>query len=218
MSDHHHHALSNEHQKLYDWAFVLAIFTIVYNIAEGIIATVLGLDDESLALFGFGADSFIEVISGIGIAQMVLRIKKHPESHRNKFEKSALKITGVAFYILVFALVTSSIYNIYTNHQPITTFWGLVISSISILVMWGTIIWKSRIGKALNSEAILADTECARVCIYMSVILLISSAAYELFHLPYVDSIGTLGLAYLSYKEGRECFEKSASDKYCNCH
>jgi len=62
--------------KLYKLAFGLAIFTIVYNIVEGIISTYLGYEDESLALFGFGADSFIEVISGFGIAHMVLRIRK----------------------------------------------------------------------------------------------------------------------------------------------
>lgn len=209
--------LNKEQVKLYSIAFALAIFTVVYNIAEGFIATTFGYEDESLALFGFGADSFIEVISGIGIAQMILRIRRHPESNRGQFERTALRITGFAFYLLVIALVSTGIYNLVTAHKPITTFWGVIISSISIIIMWGTIIWKSKIGKALNSDAILADTECARVCIYMSVILLISSGFYELFSWPYIDSIGTLGLAWLSFKEGRECFEKAASDKYCSC-
>lgn len=219
MAGHADH-LSLEQNKLYNLAFVLAVFTIVYNVAEGLVATIFGFEDESLALFGFGADSFIEVISGIGIAQMVYRIKSRPESHLSKFEKTALRITGFAFYVLVVALIITSVYNIYTNHQPSTTFWGLVVSCISIVVMWGTIIWKSRVGKALNSQAILADTECARVCIYMSLILLVSSLLYLWFKLPYVDSIGTLGLAYLSYKEGKECFEKAANDSYedCQCH
>lgn len=50
---------------LYKIAFGLAIFTILYNLVEGLIATYLGYEDESLTLFGFGADSFIEMISGI---------------------------------------------------------------------------------------------------------------------------------------------------------
>ena len=53
-------------KKLYNIAFGLALFTIFYNIAEGIISTYIGFEDESLALFGFGSDSFIEVISGLG--------------------------------------------------------------------------------------------------------------------------------------------------------
>lgn len=65
-----------DNKKLYKIAFGLAIFTIIYNIAEGIISTYLGFEDESLALFGFGSDSFIEVISGLGIAHMIVRIQK----------------------------------------------------------------------------------------------------------------------------------------------
>tara|TARA_R110002050_G_scaffold59259_2_gene132623 strand:- start:77501 stop:77749 length:249 start_codon:yes stop_codon:yes gene_type:complete len=42
----------------------------------------------------------------------------------------------------------------------------------------------------------------------MSIILLISSGIYELIAIPYIDSIGTLGLSYFTFKEGKECFEK----------
>ncbi len=65
-------------KNLYKIAFGLALFTIVYNIEEGLISTYLGFEDESLALFGFGSDSFIEVISGFGIAHMILRIQNYP--------------------------------------------------------------------------------------------------------------------------------------------
>jgi len=170
-----------------------------------------------LALFGFGVDSFIEVISGLGIAHMVLRIRQHPESNRDTFERTALRITGFAFYVLVLGLVTSSMYNIYIGHKPETTFWGVVISIISIAVMWLLVFGKTKTGKALQSEAILADAQCTKVCIYMSVILLISSGIYEVTNLAYIDSIGTLGLSYFAFKEGKECFEKAKSNKHCAC-
>lgn len=206
-----------EIKKLYKVAFALALFTIFYNIIEGMISTYLGFEDESLALFGFGSDSFIEVISGLGIVHMILRIQKNPDSKRDDFEKTALKITGVAFYLLVFGLVITSVYNIWTGHKPLTTFWGVVISIISILVMWLLVYWKRKVGKKLNSEPILADANCTMVCIYMSIILLASSGIYELFEIPYIDSIGTLGLSFFAFKEGKECFEKANSDAYCSC-
>ena len=202
---------------LYKIAFGLAVFTIVYNIAEGLISTYLGFEDESLALFGFGSDSFIEVISGLGIAHMILRIQNNPNSKRDDFERTALRITGIAFYILVFGLVITSFYNIWQAHQPQTTFWGVIISIISILVMWFLVLWKRKVGNQLNSAPILADANCTMVCVYMSIILLISSGMYELFGIPYIDSIGTLGLSYFAFKEGRECFEKAKSDKNCCC-
>ncbi|WP_229239675.1 cation transporter [Echinicola soli] len=207
----------DDHKRYYKVAFGLAVFTILYNLAEGILSTYLGFTDESLVLFGFGTDSFIEVISGLGIAHMVIRIRRNPGSKRDEFERTALRITGFAFYILVAGLVITSCYNIWTGHQPITTFWGVVISGVSILVMWALVLWKRKVGKKLQSEPILADANCTLVCVYMSVILLVSSGLYAWFGLPYVDSIGTLGLSYFAFKEGRECFEKARSDRYCCC-
>ena len=208
---------TTDQKRLYKIAFGLAIFTILYNLVEGHIATYLGYEDESLTLFGFGVDSFIELISGFGIAHMIFRIQRNPNSNRDDFERTALRITGYAFYTLVIGLLITSIYNIWIGHQPKTTFWGIVISLISIAVMWALMYSKTKVGRLLNSEAMLADVECTRICIYMSVVLLVASEIYELVHLPYIDSAGTLVLAYLSFREGKECFEKANNDMYCSC-
>lgn len=206
-----------DHKRLYRIALALAVFTIVYNLAEGIIATWFGFHDESTTLFGFGVDSFIELISGLGIAHMVVRMQMNPTANSDPFERTALRVTGVAFYLLVVGLLVSAAYNLWSAHKPITTFWGVIISMISIVVMLVLIYWKTRVGKQLHSEAMLADAQCTRVCIYMSVILLVSSGIYELTHIAYIDAIGTLGLAYFSFKEGKECFEKAKSDTFCAC-
>ena len=202
---------------LYRTASWLIVFTILYNLVEGLLSVYLGFEDESFTLFGFGVDSFIEVISGVGIAHMILRVKARPGSNRDDFERTALRVTGTAFYILLAGLVAISFYNIWTNHKPETTFWGIVIAVVSILIMWLLILEKRKVGKKLNSPAILADAQCTMVCIYMSVILLAASFIYELTALPYVDSAGTLGLAYFSFKEGKECFEKARSNNVCSC-
>ena len=204
-------------KQLYKLAFGLALFTIIYNVAEGLVSTWLGYEDESLALFGFGIDSFIEVISGLGIAHMIVRIQTKPDTNHDGFERTALRITGFSLYALTAGLVLSGIYNIATNHKPETTFWGIVISLISIAVMWMLIWGKIKVGKRLNSEAILADAECTRVCIYMSVVLLISSGIYELTGFAYIDSIGSLGLSYFAFKEAKECFEKAKNNTLCSC-
>src|SRR5690606_5121507 len=203
--------------KLFRVAQWLAIATIVYNILEGLVSVYFGFEDESLALFGFGIDSFIEVLSGVGIAHMIFRIKRQPDGSRAKFERTALRITGTAFYLLVAGLLVTSGYNFLTKHQPETTHVGIIISLISIAVMWALIYGKTRVGTQLESKAILADAACTRVCVYMSVVLLISSGVFELTGFPYIDSIGALFLAYFSFNEGRECFEKARSKSHCKC-
>lgn len=202
-------------KRLYDFAYRLAVFTIIYNLAEGIMATWLGYEDETLALFGFGVDSFIEMISGMGIVYMITRIRNNPLSQRSDLEKTALQVTGFSFYFLVGGLTISALFTIFIGHKPTTTFWGVIISLISIVIMLMLIYGKIKTGKALQSDAILADANCTKVCIYMSCVLLASSAIYEVTGFAYSDAIGTLGLAWFSFKEGQECFEKAKTGRDC---
>ena len=188
----------------------LALFTILYNFAEGLLSIYFGSQDATLTLFGFGIDSFIEVISGIGILVMVLRIRRNTESPRSGLERTALHITGTSFYLLAAGLDATAIFDISTAHKPTTTLPGLVISLISIAIMWGLVLGKRKIGRALNSAPILSDANCSMVCIYMSVVLLASSLVYHLTGLGFVDVLGALGLIYFSISEGKEAFEKAA--------
>jgi len=202
--------------KYYKRVYWLAIFTIGYNLAEGILSVLFGIQDETLALLGFGIDSFVEVISGIGILQMVIRIKNNPGSSRSLFEKKALRITGGAFYLLAGGLLAGAVVNIVQGHKPETTLWGVIIALVSIAVMIWLLTAKKRLGKKLHSEPIIADADCTRICVYMSLVLLASSLVYELTGFAYADSIGAAGLVYLSIKEGKEAFEK-VKGKECNC-
>jgi len=209
--------LVTSEQKLYRQAYRLSLFTIFYNIIEGLVSMILGYADETLSLFGFGADSFIEVISGIGIAVMILRIKNNPGSPKGSFEKTALKITGTAFYLLSAGLLAGIVINLITRHKPETTLWGVVISLVSIAVMVWLMNAKKRVGKKLNSEPIIADANCTKICVYMSLVLLVSSLVYELTGFVYADAIGAAGLIYLSVSEGKEAFEK-VKGKECSCN
>ncbi|NUN68515.1 MAG: cation transporter [Bacteroidetes bacterium] len=197
--------------KYYRFAMYLSIFTIIYNIAEGVISTMVGFSDESLTLFGFGVDSFIETISGIGIAAMVIRITGNPLSSKSPFEVTALQITGWSFYALSAGLLLTAVLSVIGGRQPESTFWGVVISAVSIIVMLGLIRAKKQVGAALDSKAMIADANCNVVCVYMSLTLLASSFLYEMFALPYVDAGGAAGLVYFSVREGKECFSKARS-------
>ena len=201
-------------KKLLKIAILLSILTIVYNVVEGIISIYFGFEDKTLALFGFGMDSFVEVLSGVGILHMVFRIK-HNDEERDNFEKTALKITGVAFYLLTIGLLLFSISNLISGSQPDNTVWGIIVSSISIFVMWWLINAKIKVGNKLNSSAIISDAKCARICMQLSVVLLISSLGYKIFDIGSIDSIGSLFIAGISFREGREAFEKAKNTKSC---
>lgn len=203
-------------EKLYQKAYLLSLFTIFYNLIEGVVSMLLGYEDETLTLFGFGVDSFIEVMSGIGIAMMIMRIRRNPKSSKSEFEIKALKITGTAFYLLSAGLLAGIIFSIVNNHKPETTFWGVVISLVSIAVMVWLMNAKKSTGKKLHSDPIISDANCTKICVYMSVVLLVSSLIYEFTGFAYADVIGATGLVWFSVSEGKEAFEK-AKGKSCSC-
>ena len=209
---------SKENRRLYAFASALALVTIAYNIVEGVISVFFGLEDGSMALFGFGVDSFVEVISGIGIWHMVRRIMNNGEENLDHFEQTALKITGTGFYVLTIGLSFTAAVDLYRGHKPDTTFWGIVVSVISIATMWLLIHYKVKVGKQLNSQAILSDAACSRACLQLSIVLLIASVGYELTHIGGIDSVGTFVIAGLCYREGEEAFAKAKEKSFtCTC-
>lgn len=201
--------------KLWKTASALAIFTIVYNVLEGVLSLYFGAEDEALTLAGFGADSFIEVISGLSILAMITRLHQQGDSKRGQFEQTALQITGVCFYVLVVGLIAGAAVSLWQHQHPETTVAGIVIALLSIAIMRVLATWKIRVGQQLNSPPIIADANCTMVCVYMSVILLASSLLYEFFRLPFIDAAGMLGLAWFAYREGKESFEKAKSATAC---
>jgi len=151
-----------------------------------------------------------------GSGHLVRRIRANGGEARDEFEQRALKITGAAFYLLTAGLLLTAGMNLYQQHRPETTFWGIVISLISISFMWFLLHHKKKVGTALNSPAILADAACSRACLYLSLVLMISSAGYSLTGIASLDAIGALLIAWLAFKEGREAFDK-AKGLSCSC-
>ena len=193
---------------LWNKAYYLSVFTIIFNIAEGIVSIYFGISDDALTLFGFGLDSFIETISASGVLVMITRIRNNPGAERSKYEVTALKITGWCFYGLSVLLAAGAVMNLVNGTKPETTLPGVIIALISILSMLFLIFSKKSVGNKLSCSPIVADANCNLVCVYMSVALLVSSAAYELFGFGWIDTVGTAGIIYFSVKEGMESFEK----------
>jgi len=150
---------------------------------------------------------------------MLIRMRYSKVNQRDKFERQALRITGFGFYILTIGILAGVIYNMIKGTKPETTLPGIIIAAISILTMYFLMRYKLKIGKELNSDAIIADANCTKSCLYLSIVLLVSSGLYAIFQIGYIDSIGSLAIAWFTFKEGRESFEKAKSNKLsCGCN
>jgi len=197
-------------------ARTLAIITIFYNVLEGAVSTWAGASDETIALFGFGIDSFIESISGLGVLLMIRRLAHHGPASRTEAEKTALRVTGWAFYLLSASLIVSITASVTAGHKPESTFWGAIIGGVSIMTMSWLVQRKRSVARTLNSAPLMADANCTMVCIFMSISVLLSALVFELTSFAYADVIGAAAITWFSVSEGRECFAKAKGHE-CGC-
>jgi divalent metal cation (Fe/Co/Zn/Cd) transporter len=214
----HNHTIHDgaENTSSYASARTLALITIFYNLVEGAISTFAGASDETIALFGFGIDSFIESISGLGVLLMIRRLAHHGPVGRTEAEKTALRVTGWAFYLLSASLVVSIAASLMAGHKPESTLWGAIIGGVSILTMTWLVQRKRAVARELNSAPLMADANCTMVCIFMSISVLVSALVFELTSFAYADVIGAAAITWFSISEGRECFAKAKGHE-CGC-
>ena len=79
-------------------ALALLWLTVGWNVVEGVIAVASGVMAGSVALIGFGLDSFIEVTAA-GVLIWRLGLPEHAESAEQR-ERTAHRVVGVTFLAL----------------------------------------------------------------------------------------------------------------------
>ena len=108
----------------YKKALLLSYFTVGYNFLEGVVSILAGLLAGSIALIGFGLDSFVESLSG-GV--MVWRLSKHGEislEEEEKIEAKAIRLIAYTFFILGAYVLYESIKKLYFREIPDPSLFG----------------------------------------------------------------------------------------------
>lgn len=197
-------------------ALALAAFTLAYNLVEGAAGVGFGLHDGSVALAGFGADSFIEVASALLV---LWRLRGWEDQAR---ERQAAMGIGVLFLLLGLGITAGSVLQLRAGSHPPTTWPGLVIALLSLSFMgW---LWRSKlkVGRELESPVLLADAACSRVCLQLSAVLFLGSLVFLVAPaLWWVDGAAALGLALLIAKEGLDMLREARKPDFaggCGCH
>lgn len=213
--------LVHKNPKHIQFAIVLAWATLVYNILEGVISMYFGFEERSIALAGFGADSFVEAGSAIVILWRLWDIE-HPADKNLTKERMATKIIGSMLAFLGVFVVLWAGLQLFQKQAPGTTIPGVIISSISICFM--IYFWKvkGRLADILHSPALKADSNCAKSCMYLSFILLIGSFLFWLNpNFWWIDSSAAIIMGILISKEGIETFQAANAEDFdggCGCH
>jgi divalent metal cation (Fe/Co/Zn/Cd) transporter len=187
---------------LHKKALNLSYFTVGYNIIEGIVSILAASLSGSIALLGFGLDSFVESFSGV---IMIWRFKtKRSLKEEEIIEKRAVRLVGYTFLILAFYVVFESIKKLYWFETPNPSFLGIIIATLSIIIMPILSYMKYKTGKLLKSRSLIADSKETLTCAILSIALLIGLALNYFLGLWQSDPVIGLLIAIFLIREGYE--------------
>lgn len=191
---------------------VLEYFTLGWNLLEAFVAVGSGVISGSAALIGFGLDSLIECASG---AALLWRLRDGEKGEAR--EKFALKLVGISFLLLAAYVAFDAGKSLLMREVPETSYAGIIIATLSLIVMPLLAKEKRKVAVKLNSRAMSADSKQTEICAYLSVILLGGLLLNALFGFWWADPIAALIMTPIIAKEGIEALRgKTCCDGVCH--
>jgi divalent metal cation (Fe/Co/Zn/Cd) transporter len=192
----------------------LAVFTVGYNLAEGVIAVIAAVIAGSGALLGFGLDSAIESISGSVLLWRLTVERQRPEG-AERVEHLAARAIGVSFLVLAAYVAYDAISALANREEPATSVVGIALTSISLVVMPVLARRKHHVAVALGSKAAEADTNQTWACVWLCAVVLVGLTLNAALGWWWADPIAALGVVGFLVLEGREALTNAELDDCC---
>lgn len=182
---------------------VVAI-TITWNVIEAVVALAAGGAASSAALVGFGLDSIVEVLSAAAVAWQFAA----PDPARR--EQIALRVIAVSFFALATYVSVDAILSLTGVRAPEHSSVGIVLASLSLLVMPFLSWFERRTGRELGSASAVADSKQTLICTYLSAAVLVGLVANSALGWAWADSVAALAIAVFAVREGLEAWRGEA--------
>ena len=187
--------------------------TLGYNSLEGFLSVGAGLFAGSVALIGFGVDSFIEVTASLAA---IWRLRLDSNIPRRAFaERRALRVIGLCFLALATYVAIDATQSLIGRATPAKSLFGIAIATVSLVVMPLLARAKRAVADALASRAIRAEARQTDICMYLSVILLGGLGLNALLGWWWADPIAALAMVPFIAWEGREALRGHAGCEDC---
>ena len=210
----HVHIGSAGRPELLRRAQALAVFTLAWNVAEGVIALAAAWAAGSRALAGFGLDSAVESISA-GVLLWRLRVEQRDPERVERVEPIALRLIGVSFLVLAAVVGFEAVRSLLIRDEPDASPVGIGLTLLSLAVMPILARRKRRVAIALGSRAAEADSAQTRACAYLSAVVVTGLVLNAVFGWWWADPVAALGVVVFLVLEGREALSAEQLDDCC---
>jgi divalent metal cation (Fe/Co/Zn/Cd) transporter len=176
-----------------------------YNAAEALIALWAGAEAGSIALFGFGLDSVIELAAGaVVLWRMTVEARGAATADVAQTERRVRRFVGVTFFALAAYVVAQAGKALWRRTPPGGSLVGVALAAVSLgvmpLVAWG----KLRAARALGSRALAAEAKETLACSYLSLCLLGGLGAHLTLGWWWADPVAGLLMVPWLLREGLE--------------
>jgi divalent metal cation (Fe/Co/Zn/Cd) transporter len=190
-------------------ALGLEYLTVGWNIAEGIIAVSAAVLAGSVALLGFGIDSFVESASGL---VMIWRLQAErrgsgDDATIDAIEHRARRLVALSLFLLAAFVVFDAADTLWTGERPAFSLVGVALTSVSLVVMLWLARAKRRVARDLGSQAMEADAFQTTACWWLSLAALVGITLNGALGWWWADPVAALVIAALITKEAREAWE-----------
>ena len=190
-------------------ALRLELFTVAWNIAEGVIAVAAALAARSVALLGFGIDSFVESASAMVLIWRLgaERRDRDAATRAEELDQRARRLVGITLFLLAAYVAFDAITTLYRQERPGSSIVGTVLTSVSLGLMLWLAKAKRETAHNLGSRALAADAFQTTACWWLSLSVLASIGLNALFGWWWADPIAALAMTYFLVREGREAWQ-----------
>ena len=200
--------VESDRARLLSSASRLEWLTVGWNAVEGIIAVAAALAAGSVALLGFGIDSFVETVSGAVILWRIRAERRATDETRiEQVEDLARRGVALSLWLLALYVAANATYALVGGERPSSSAVGVALLVVSLAVMKWLANAKRTVARALHSHAMEADAAQTDFCWKLSAVALIGLVANAVLGWWWADPVAALGLAALIATEARRTWK-----------
>ena len=178
----------------------LQVLTIAWMTVEAVVSLAAAWNSHSPALFAFGGDSLVELLSA---AVVFWRFRFELNEAR------AARIAGALLFMLAGLVVLTSVLSFLGYREVQRSLVGIGILLAAAVGMPWLANRKRQLAGITSSAALKADAAESALCAYMAWIALAGLAVNAIWGKSWADPLAALALTPLILREGWEAFKSS---------
>jgi divalent metal cation (Fe/Co/Zn/Cd) transporter len=186
----------------------LEYLTVGWNLLEGAVSIGAALAAGSVALLGFGVDSFVESVSGLVLIWR-LRAEQRGELDEaavERVEHRAERIVAISLLLLGAYILVDAAWSLVHADRPSASPVGIIVTALALGVMGFLARAKRTTGEALGSRALIIDAFQTTTCLWLSATTLVGLAANALLGWWWADPVAAIVIALLVLREAIEAW------------